>query len=74
LLSVSRESVQFAKKVTESGTSELIAAMDECRIKPSVAEKLTELPPVEQILLASKGKEKEAQQARQLMPTPYLIE
>lgn len=52
-----------AKKVTENGTPELVTAMDEGRVKPSVAEKLTSLPRAEQILLASKGKEKEAQQA-----------
>lgn len=58
-----KETYRQAKKVTENGTPELIAAMDEGRVKPSVAEKLTGLPSAEQILLASKGKEKEAQQA-----------
>jgi len=57
-----KETYRQAKKVTESGTSELVTAMDEGRVKPSVAEKLTSLPPAEQILLASKGKEKEAKQ------------
>jgi DNA modification methylase len=57
-----KETYRQAKKVIEEGTPELITALDENRIKPSVASQLTELPPAEQILLASKGKEKEAQQ------------
>ena len=57
-----KETLRQVDKVAKKGTPELINAMDEGRVKPSVAEKLTELPPAEQILLASKGKEKEAQQ------------
>lgn len=48
------------KKVVETGTPELVNALDENRIKPSEAGSLTELPPADQILLASAGKEKEA--------------
>lgn len=58
-----KETYRQAKKVVETATPELVEAMDSGRVKPSVAEKLTNLPPADQILLASKGKEKEAQQA-----------
>lgn len=58
-----KETYRQAKKVVETATSELVEAMDSGRVKPSVAEKLSNLPQADQILLASKGKEKEAQQA-----------
>ncbi len=58
-----KETYRQAKKVVETATPELVEAMDSGRVKPSVAENLANLPPADQILLASKGKEKEAQQA-----------
>jgi hypothetical protein len=58
-----KETYRQAKKVLETGTPELVNALDENRIKPSVAASLTVLPPADQILLASAGKERKAQQA-----------
>lgn len=55
-----KETYRQVKKVTNQAESELVDAMDEGRIKPSVAADLADMPSADQVLLASKGKEKEA--------------
>lgn len=58
-----KETARQAKKVVDEGAPELVQAMDEGRLKPSVAVDLLEKPKPEQVLLASKEKEKEAKLA-----------
>jgi len=60
---VSKDTYRQAKKVVETAQPELVDAVDEGRVSVSAAATIADLPSADQILLASKGKEKEAQQA-----------
>lgn len=52
-----RETARQAKLTVEKGTPELVKAMDEGTVKPSVAAKLAELPKPEQKKALAGGKQ-----------------
>lgn len=57
MLNVSTDSVQFAKKVLDQGSEELIQKVDAGEIAVSTAAKIAELPKEEQVEVVARGKD-----------------